>query len=173
MAENRGKEFEKRVRRGFEKVDNTCVVRLQDTMNGFAGSANICDFVVYNRPYMYLIECKSCHGNTLSFSNISDTQWKGLLEKSEIDGVIAGILVWFIDKDVTTFIPIQALEYHKKCGEKSVNCAKLDEDYGMNNCTISGKKEKVFFDYNMNSLFDYIEAMEAYEDNIPEPVDYE
>ena len=80
---------------------------------------------------------------------------------------------WFIDKDVTTFNPIQALEYHKKCGEKSLNCAKLDEDYGMNNCTISGKKEKVFFDYNMNSLFDYIEAMEAYEDNIPEPVDYE
>ena len=85
MAISRGKDFEKVIKECFELVPNTSVDRLHDQMNGFAGSTNICDFIVYHNPLIYYIECKSVHGNTLPFSNITKNQWQGLLAKSKID----------------------------------------------------------------------------------------
>ena len=41
---------------------------------------------------------------------ITKDQWDGLVEKSKIPGVVAGIIVWFIDHDTTTFVPIQELK---------------------------------------------------------------
>ena len=82
---NRGKQFENVIKESFQKVSNVSIDRLHDQTTGFANSANICDFIVYKEPYEYYIECKSVHGNTLPFSNISDTQWNGLLEKSKIE----------------------------------------------------------------------------------------
>ena len=92
MAINRGKDFEKVIKEAFEKVPGVSIDRLHDQMNGFAGSANISDFIMYKYPHEYYIECKSVHGNTLPFSNISKNQWNGMLEKSKIDGVFAGVM---------------------------------------------------------------------------------
>ena len=65
MSVNRGKDFEKVIKESFEKVPNTSVVRLHDQTNGFAGSTNPCDFLIYHAPHLYALECKSVHGNTL------------------------------------------------------------------------------------------------------------
>ena len=116
MAVNRGKQFEQIIRSAFEKVPNVSIDRLHDQTNGFKGSQNICDFIVYKEPHEYYFECKSVHGNTLPFRNITETQWNGLLEKSKIEGVFAGIICWWIDKDVTKFIPIQVLDFLKIIG---------------------------------------------------------
>lgn len=172
MGVNRGKQFEQKIHEQLEKVPNVSVDRLHDQTTGYRGSSNICDFIVYKKPVEIYIECKSTYGNTLSihsnpkkdkngiphgfYGNISDAQWEGLLEKSKIDGCIAGILCWWIDRDVTLFIPIKDLKYHRNTGNKSIrydidtpNCIKLE-----------GKKKRVFFEYNMDS---FIKELNAYE----------
>lgn len=150
MSVNRGKQFENVIRESFLKVPNVSIDRLHDQTNGFKGSQNICDFIVYKEPYEYYIECKSVHGASLPFTNITETQWKGLLEKSKIDGVFAGVICWFIDKDITLFIPIQVLQICKCRGWKSIR-------YDVNGChtsikEIKGKKKRIFFDYNMEEF---------------------
>lgn len=149
MAINRGKDFEQRIRDAFERVEGVSIDRLHDQTTGFKGSSNICDFIVYKKPYEYYIECKSVHGNTLSFSNITETQWNGMLEKSKIPGVFAGVICWWIDKDITKFIPIQALQWNKENGYKSI---RYDHN-AISFIEINGKKKRVFFDYDMEDFF--------------------
>ena len=161
MAVNRGKDFETCVYNAFKRVPNVSIDRLHDQTTGFKGSKNICDFIVYREPYEYYIECKSVHGDRLPFSNITDNQWKGLLEKSKIEGVFAGIMCWWVDKDTTAWLPIEMLEYLKTKGQKSVACYGdwLDlsgESPNWNWCWIVGKKKRVFFDYDMEGFLNAI-----------------
>ena len=158
MAVNRGKDFENVVREAFEKVPNVSIDRLHDQTTGFKGSQNICDFIVYREPYEYYFECKSVHGASLPFSNITDTQWNGLLEKSKIEGVFAGVICWWIDKDVTKFIPIQLLQYMKECD----NVKSYRYEFGgyepkqYNAIEIKGKKKRVFFEYDVEEFLDAV-----------------
>lgn len=158
MAINRGKDFEKVIKESFEKVSGVSIDRLHDQTNGFAGSANICDFIVYKYPHEYYIECKSVHGNVLPFRNISKNQWQGMLEKSKIEGVFAGVICWWIDKDVTMFVPIKFLQM-----AKNKNLVGLPLDYASKwdltdfrhlPFVIDGRKKRVFFEYDMNTFFD-------------------
>ena len=150
MPVNRGKQFEDVIRESFEKVLGVSIDRLHDQTTGWKGSSNICDFIVYKEPYEYYFECKSVHGNTLSFRNISATQWNGLLEKSFIEGVTAGIICWWIDKDTTKFIPIQTLQ-------KLLNSGNVSYRYDWDSydvIEIKGKKKRVFFEYSMQDFLD-------------------
>ena len=158
MAVNRGKQFEDVVREAFEKVPGVSIDRLHDQTTGWKGSSNICDFIVYREPYEYYFECKSVHGNTLPFRNISATQWNGLLEKSFIEGVTAGIICWWIDKDRTLFIPIQTLELMRTVDMKSVRYDAIDDcDNDTDMIELKGKKKRVFFDYDMEAFLDEIQ----------------
>ena len=148
MAKNRGKDFEGVIRECFERIDDVSIDRLHDQTNGYKGSQNICDFIVYRQPYEHYFECKSVHGNTLPFSNITETQWNGLLAKSQIEGVIAGIICWWIDKDITLFIPIQELNSLREFLPQSKSI-RYDFEYGIK---IEGKKKRVFFDYDLESF---------------------
>ena len=152
MAVNRGKQFENEIRKCLERVPNVSVDRIHDQTNGFRGSSNICDFTVYKYPNQFYFECKTVHGNTLPFKNISDTQWKGLLAKSKIRGVRAGVICWWVDKDVTAFIDIKLLEELKMWSQrKSIryDCIKSSQFI-----PIKGKKKRVFFDYDMEEFLD-------------------
>ena len=151
MGVNRGKKFEQVIREAFLKVPNTSVIRLPDPPKGYLGWRNISDFIVYHYPHQYFIECKSVHGNTLPFSNITDNQWNGLLDMAEIKGVKAGIICWWIDKDITRFIPINVLAVMEMSGQKSY---RWDNDYY--GVEIKGKKKRIFFDYNMEEFFNEI-----------------
>lgn len=162
MSVNRGKQFESVVRSAFEKVPNVSIDRLHDQTTRFKGSQNICDFIVYREPYEYYFECKSVHGNTLSihgndpkrkYGSISNTQWEGLLEKSQIEGVTAGIICWWIDKDITRFIPIETLVVMRNYDFKSYRYD-IDVYQGENSYIIKGKKKRVFFDYDMEEFLD-------------------
>ena len=153
MATNRGKQFEDVIRQAFEKVSNVSIDRLHDQTTHYKGSQNICDFIVYREPYEYYFECKSVHGNTLPFSNITETQWNGLLEKSKIEGVFAGIICWWIDKDKTMFLPIQILDDLRRTGEyKSYRFDWFHWNGLQKTIEIKGKKKRVFFDYDMEGF---------------------
>lgn len=157
---NRGKQFEECIHEAFIKHKNTSIIRLQDNMGGYAGVSNICDFIAYNYPKMYLLECKSTYGNTLSinsnnpkhkYGDITNNQWEGLLKQSHTYGVVAGVVVWFIDHDITIFVPIQALDDLKKSGSKSLNVKMTN--FINEKCTIiQGKKKRVLFDYDITNL---------------------
>ena len=154
MNINRGKQFEKVIQIAFERVPGVSIDRLHDQTTGYKGSQNIADFIVYKKPYELYLECKSVHGNTLPFSNITDTQWNGLFEKSKIEGVFAGIICWFIDKDITLFIPIEVLQICKYRGWKSI---RYDVNgYHTSIKEIKGKKKRIFFDYDMQELLERI-----------------
>lgn len=156
MAVNRGKQFEDVIREAFEKVPNVSIDRLHDQTTKFKGtSANICDFIVYREPYEYYFECKSINRGAFPFSNITDTQWNGLLQKSQIEGVFAGIIVWYIDKDATFFIPIQILNQDKSIGHKSMSCKSCYEYPSI--VEITGKKKRVFFEYDMEKFLNEIQ----------------
>lgn len=161
MSENYGKRFESVIRKAFEKVPNVSIDRLHDQTNGFRGSQNICDFIVYREPYEYYFECKSVRRASLPFVNITDTQWNGLLEKSKINGVFAGVICWWIQKDTTLFIPIQILEAERLEGKKSIRFDHENQFLGyypsgeleIETIKILGKKKRVFFDYWMEEFF--------------------
>lgn len=159
MAVNRGKDFENVIKEAFEKVDGVSIDRLHDQTTGFKGSKNICDFIVYKEPYEYYIECKSVHGNTLPLSNITDTQWNGLVYKATTKGVFAGVICWWIDKDKTVFIPIQELLAMRIVGMKSVRYDAIDDCEGDTTMIeIKGKKKRVFFEYDMKEFFNEIQS---------------
>ena len=155
---DRGKQFEEQVRIALESVSDTSVDRLIDPQAGFAGVRNICDFIAYHWPNQFYIECKSCYGNTLSihtnnpknkYGAITNNQWEGLLEKSKISGVYAGYVIWFIDHDVTVFIPAKVLEVMRNEGKKSVNINELkDADWYV----VPGTKKRILFDYDFSEL---------------------
>ena len=151
---NKGKQFESKIREAFERVPNVSIDRVHDQTTKYKGSTNICDFIVYKEPYEYYIECKSVHGNILSFSNIRENQWNGLLEKSKIEGVYAGVICWWIDKDKTLFLPIQILNQLKRTDNKSVRYD-INEYIG-NVIEIKGEKKRVFFDYDMEEFLNEV-----------------
>lgn len=157
MAVNRGKQFEQVVRESFEKVPGVSIDRINDQTTHYKGSTNICDFIVYRKPYEFYFECKSVHGNVLPFSNITDTQWRGLLEKSKIHGVFAGIICWWVDRDVTGFIPIQELQRCVDDGRKSIRFDDGLYSY-LEFYPIAGKKKRVFFEYDMEVFLHEVEA---------------
>lgn len=167
---NRGKDFEGQVAAGFAGIEGVSIDRLPDPMAGYAGVRNICDYIVYKHPNQYYIECKSCYGITMSihsnnpkqpYGNITKNQWEGLLEKSKIPGVRAGILVWFIDHDETYWIDIRLLEKHRNAGHKSIayHCDWVDfmPETGEMWARIEGKKRRVLFDYDFIPFFQEIE----------------
>lgn len=154
---SRGKKFEQAVREAFEKNPNISIDRLPDPTGGYLGVRNICDFIVYKYPFQVYLECKVQQGNTLNFeSRISDSQWNGLLEKSKIPGVVAGVLVWFIDHDVTTFVPIQELEMLRGGqGQKSLHINHLKTCF---NIPLEGKKRRIFFDYSTEGFLKLVRS---------------
>ena len=159
MAISRGKKFEEVIKLAFEKIDGVSIDRLHDQTTGFKGSQNICDFIVYKKPYEYYIECKSVHGASLPFSNITDTQWDGLVKKSKIQGVFAGIICWWTDKDITLYIPIQILEQMRKEDRKSYNYNALFTFESYKSFVLNGKKKRVFFEYDMEEFFKELENL--------------
>lgn len=80
MKQNRGKQFERIVKESLEEAEYY-VLRLQDSMGGFAGVSNPCDFIAYQWPIMYLVECKAIHGKSINLkSNIRPNQISGMIK---------------------------------------------------------------------------------------------
>lgn len=145
---NRGKDFEGKIRAGLEKASHVSADRFADPVGGYLGVKNICDFVFYQFPTELYVECKAIYGNTLNFkSDITQNQWDGLKDKAPIRGVVAGIAVWFIEWDVTVFVPITELVKLRENGAKSLNITDI-QDNKIYYIPIPGRKLKVFYDYD-------------------------
>lgn len=122
---------------------------------GYSGVNNPCDFIIYRYPNILFLECKAVHGNTLNFkSDIKKNQWDKLLKYSEVEGVNAGIVCWYIDWDITVFLPIEYLQYLKEQDYKSFNIKK--DINKIPRVILDGKKQRIFFDYNLKKFLEEI-----------------
>ena len=153
MSNNRGKKFEDVIKHCFERVDGVSVDRLRDAQKKLKGVDNPADFIVYKEPHEVYVECKSHTGNTLPFSCIREEQLVGMSNKAKIKGVKAGIILWYIDRDVTVWIPIAEVVRWKTSGAKSINIKDLDSLICI---YIQGTKKRVYFDYDMKEFLEVL-----------------
>lgn len=150
---NRGKQFENQIKQAFENIDGGFIQRLKDTSKRQKGNDNPCDFIAYKQPFLFLLECKSVRKNTLDWGKIRPNQWDSLLKYDRLPGVICGYLIWFIDHDITVFVPATQLALHKQRGNKSINVKDLNQ---LIHCNIEGKKKRVLFNYDLSNLFHFV-----------------
>lgn len=71
---------------------------------------NLCDFILYKYPTLYLIELKSSKGKSIPFSNIAEHQKEGLAEAGKIKGIKAGFIINMRDIEETYFIEAGVLK---------------------------------------------------------------
>ncbi len=149
MAKNLGKNFEVIIGNAFDRVPGVSVDRIADQTMHYKGRKNVSDFIVYKKPYQFYVECKTVHGNTLPFANI--TQFDALLNKDKIPGVRAGVICWWVEKDVTLWLSISWLDALRKAGMKSI---RYDTEFPAV-IRIKGKKKKIYFDYDLSTFFEH------------------
>ena len=148
-VKNLGKKFEDVVYKQFSAYPGVSIDRIPDQTMRYKGRTNVSDFILFKYPREYYIECKTVHGNRLPFAKI--TQFDALMGKVGILGVVPGVLCWWVDKDITRWIPIDEIAYLKSNGYKSV---RYDDAAGF---VIAGRKKKIFFEYYIKSFFDYFD----------------
>lgn len=126
MTSNIGKNFEERFKLDWQdSFPNGTIDRLYDSMSGYLSISTVSDFICYNYPNIYYIECKAHKGASLPFTNI--TQYVKISMKVGIKGVRAGIVLWLYEKDRVFYIPVSTIQQMKKDGEKSVGIRSLSK----------------------------------------------
>ena len=150
MANNAGKAFEQKFSQDFKKSfpDGT-IDRIYYSVSGYKTISNISDFIGYNYPNIYYLECKSHLGNTWNFSYF--TQYDKLKTKVGIKGVRAGVVLWMIDHDKVVYLPVSSVTKMMEDGKKSFNI-KMLEDKSYNIIEIPSVKKRVFLDSDYSIL---------------------
>lgn len=148
---NKGKQFEEVVRAAFEKVPNVSIDRLKDAPKKLKNVDNPSDFIVYKKPHEVYVECKSHKGNTLPFSCIRQSQLDGMADKWLKEGVICGFMIWFIDHDLTVWVPFDVITTLMWFGYKSLNIKDLDK---IPHLVVPGRKKRVYFNYDMKQFLE-------------------
>jgi penicillin-binding protein-related factor A (putative recombinase) len=156
MSADKGKKFEEKFKEDWKKsFPNGTLDRLYDTMTGYRSISTVSDFICYNYPCMYYIECKTHKGASLPFTNI--TQYDKIKMKVGIKGVRAGVILWLQDKDKVLYIPISTIIQMKKDGKKSVGLKAIEENYTI--IEIPSKKKRVYMDSDYSCLADLEEGL--------------
>ena len=97
MAINKGKQFEDRFRLDWKRCfPGTLIFRIPDQISGFKQtSQNPCDYFAFKSGKLFMVECKSHEGASISFSAIP--QYVRLLQYKDLENVYPGSLIWFRD----------------------------------------------------------------------------
>lgn len=149
MTINYGKKFEERFKIDWIKsFPHSTIVRLYDNVSGYLSISNISDFICYNYPNQYFIECKSHKGASIPFDKIS--QYKKMKSVVGRKGVRTGVVLWLYEKDVVYYIPISTITEMKNNGEKSVGIRSIKEGYNI--IQIPSIKLKVYMESDYSIL---------------------
>lgn len=129
MAKNRGKEFEDNFKKTVEESQKNGfqvdIQRLYDVI-GKKTIEQPADFTCYYKPNEIYVECKST--NDSSFSYYTQPQYERLIKKSLIDGVKAGMLVWFVKYKRVFWVDIDWMQgFYNSRGIKSFTVGRLEE----------------------------------------------
>ena len=149
MGLNRGKAFEAKLKEDWIATMSPCIDRLYDQMSGFVSVSNISDFIGFKKPNIFYLEAKSTEGNTFPLSRL--TQYEKLKVKVGINGVRAGVIIWFIDHDKVLYVPISTFTKLIKDDKKSFNIKMVGQDE-YPNIVIPSIKKRVFMDSDYSCL---------------------
>lgn len=152
MNDGLGQAAEKKIKEWLDRPEEGyCFDRLPNQMNGFLGSANICDFTLFKSPKFYYLESKATWADRFDFSMVTDYQQKHMYEKSFIDNVECYVIVLFATYKRAFMINIQDFHNAKESGIKSLNIKKIN-DWKVNYteiATVLSKKQ--FLDYRKDN----------------------
>ena len=128
MNDGLGKKAEHKIKDWLDKSENGYLFeRLPDQLSGFYGSKNICDFICYKKPYIYLIESKATWKDNFPFTMITEYQYESLLKRSKIEGVFGLIVILFATHKRAFILKIEDIDALIQSGQKSLNIKKLDK----------------------------------------------
>lgn len=128
MAQSLGKKFEERFKADWiESFPDSTITRLYDVTSGYTNISTISDYICYNYPNQFFIECKSHKGASLPLTNI--TQYDKMIKEVGKPGVRVGVMLWLIEKDKVYYVPVSTLTKMKENGKKSVGIKSVEEGY--------------------------------------------
>ena len=147
---NSGKRFEQNWKNSIPK--DIFYYRFRDGSSSWGGNdkvrfqqTNICDCLMFDGDYLYLLELKSTKGKSLPFNNIKKHQIEDLLWANEYANTICGLVVEFSVLTECYFIEIGRF----KAFYDSTNRKSIPIDYlRKNGIKIGTEKKKI------NSKFD-------------------
>lgn len=153
MISGRGKDFEKKFAENWKKTfSSSFIYRIPDQQSFYYGtSQNLCDYICFVYPMLFLIETKSHKGNTFPWTALS--QYDKLIEKVGIKGIRTGVVLWMIDHDIVVYLPIKTVYKMKKAGLKSFNVKMLEDEKWKDLIhIIPSVKKRVFMDSDYSIL---------------------
>lgn len=103
-----GKLFEADFKQSLQKLGWVSIRLKDDAQNFYGRNRNICDFIAYSYPMLYLLELKSYNTNSIPLAKI--TQLDDLLKYSNTQGVISGVVLNYRKFNRTFFILAKDLE---------------------------------------------------------------
>lgn len=147
---NSGKRFEQNWKNSIPK--GIFYYRFRDGSSSWGGNdkvrfqqTNICDCLMFDGDYLYLLELKSTKGKSLSFNNIKKHQIDDLLWASEYANTICGLVIEFSEFVECYFIEINKFKaFYNQTNRKSIPIDYLQK----NGIKIGTEKKKI------NSKFD-------------------
>ena len=167
MSDNTiGKIAENRIRKWLDRPDDGYSFdRIPDQMTGFFNSKNICDFICFKSPHMWYIESKATWEDRFDFVNITDTQRKGLLDKSKIKSVHGVIILLFATYQKAFILDINQIQKLIDGGIKSLNIKKIDK-WNIPYAEIQTvENNRAIYPTYLGDLEDYIEKIYGGESN--------
>lgn len=125
---NIGKKFEERFKIDWiETFPKATVTRLYDVTSGYTNISTISDYICYNYPNQFFIECKTHKGASIPFTNI--TQYDKMIKEVGKPGVRVGVILWLNEKDKVYYVPTSTITKMKEDGKKSVGIKSVSEGY--------------------------------------------
>lgn len=149
MAQNRGKQWEAKLKEDFSRMTGAYIYRVPDNMSGYKGITGISDFIAYSYPRIFFIEAKTVLGNTFPLTNF--TQFDKMIQIPTEKGIHRGVMIWFQDHQAVLYVPLFTIEQMKADGKKSVNIKKIDEE-GYAYVNIPSTPKRVFLDSDYSVL---------------------
>lgn len=123
-----GKKAEEQIKKWLDRPeDGYDFERIPDQMSGLYGSKNISDFTLYKYPYKYYVESKATWEDAFPFDMLTETQYTGLMKKSQIPGVFGVVIVLFASYKRAFIFDIREIDKRNKSGKKSLNIKKIDK----------------------------------------------
>lgn len=126
--------------------------RLKDDTSGFKGVNNICDYIIYRHPSLFLFELKSHKGKSIPFDALRVNQIEGLYKASYIRGVKAGFIFNFRDSEETYFVPAKEVYDFICSGCRKSFPISWCKDNGI---SLGSIKKRTRFTYRVDELLDY------------------
>ena len=157
---NQGKLFENQFKKSVSKLDGVWLYRFNDGTGSWDSgqktrfqTSNVCDFGMFCRRTLFLLELKSHNGKSLPHSAIRENQIVGLKDSANYDGIVAGLLVFFSDLSRCFFLDARLVYAHwKSSGRKSIPVSFFEE----NGIEVPCKKLRVNYLYDIGFLINQV-----------------